>query len=121
MEVRAVYRNISETIIGLLYKEDEEFIYLKAAAVVSVKSSKPGDYQVQFPPIDLLSLEPVPVSLKAILSPDTDFNEYYIKLHKKSLLMDNLQLSPELINGYKNEKFVKRFLPKEDVPEFNLY
>ena len=115
---RAVYRDLSQLVLGELVDETETHIVLRDAVLLAFGGGGDGQVAVQFLPVDLLSMQP-PVTIRNFTE-DPHFDSRYAKC---SLLNLDVEINTSILDNY--EKFLnpsKIVTPTNaDVPAIKLF
>lgn len=97
---RALLRDVAQIVIGEVVDEDDDFVTLKNPAIVAVQGGQGGQLNIQFVPLELVSMQP-PISIKVLLEPkEGEDDAFSIRFRKSELLKDDLQLTEQIYNGY---------------------
>lgn len=116
-KIVGVVKDISQFIVGIVVAETDEVLTLRNAALLGI-SNQGSQINIQFIPLDLLSLQP-PLGVKHLVKdPSLPLD---VELQKKSLLYSNLELNDNVIGNYKN--FIGQnvpAVPQSSAPDQNI-
>jgi hypothetical protein len=112
-KIIALYEDISRLVIGQVEKEDESTIFLKNPALVATRSSEVGKFQIDFVPLEMNSIDPHPIPLRAMCKPGF---EVIIKFDKSDLYIYDVPLMDNIVENYRNAPFVRQ----DGKPENNI-
>lgn len=102
-EIRVIFRNAGELLIGELVNETKEYLEFVDLAFVAIgQGQNQGQISLQFVPVDMLAIQPMPVPLKAILA---DQNEKPVfKLFKSQILNENVKIKDDIVKNYESAR-----------------
>ncbi len=112
-KIVAILKDVSVLIVGQVVEDTTEFYRLKNPALAIARSPQPGSFQTDFIPYEMQSIEPQPLPLRAMCD---EKYEPVFTFEKKSLVMDNVPLRSDILQGYQT-KFVAQLPP---TPETNI-
>lgn len=113
-KIIAIYEDVARLVVGEVVEETPEFYKLKNPVIAMAKSPQPGQFQTEFIPYEMVSVEPQPLPLRAMCEETYDG---IITFQKKELRMDNVPLRADLLDGYK-QKIAGQ--PVQKAPEKNI-
>jgi len=96
-KITGIVKEIGQFIVGEVVKEDDNIIVLKNPSMLGI-SANGAQVNIQFIPVDLLSMQP-PIGIKNLIKdPNVEFS---VSFKKENLLFHGLELSDTVINNYK--------------------
>lgn len=103
MNIKSVLRSAGELLLGEVVGETDEYIDFVDLSFLTVGGSQnPGQIAIQFVPVDLLSIQPMPVPIKAVM--DSEAEKLVIRLYKNQLLCADVKLKQEILDNYRTAK-----------------
>lgn len=95
--IRAIYRDISQLVIGTLVGDNASHIVLKNPVLLGVSASDQGQISLNFIPMEMLSIERQPISLRNLLSTPL---EPIMHFNKANLLIEDVPVAPNILENY---------------------
>ena len=96
-KIRAIYRDISQLVIGTLLGESDTHITLRNPVLLGVSAADNGQITLNFIPVEMLSIERQPISLRNLLS--VPF-EPIMKFNKADILIDDVPVATNVLENY---------------------
>ncbi len=97
-KITGLVKDVGQFLVGEVIKEDDNVIVLKNVSMLAISANGP-QVNIQFVPLDLLSLQP-PIGIKNLVKDPSI--EFEITYKKENLLFYGLELSDTVISNYKS-------------------
>ncbi len=95
----AMLRDVAQIVIGTLVREDDDVVVLTQPAIVHVGVSQEKSMNLQFIPLELVSIQP-PISLRVLLDDSQSDSELEFTFKKVELLSYNIPLNAQIFSAY---------------------
>jgi hypothetical protein len=95
----AMLRDVAQIVIGTLVREDDDVVVLTQPAIVHVGVSQEKSMNLQFIPLELVSIQP-PISLRVLLDDSQSDADIEFTFKKAELLSYDIPLNAQIFSAY---------------------